>query len=95
MNPEELPLIAHSSVAQAFMRDNPAFLRSHDSEGKRWDKWDLRRAVSEYLARLFGRYEAPKRGRDPRLKMLSAGFRDGVVREVRVVCEVSWQKGEL
>jgi len=90
-----LPMIAHATLAEAFLRDNHDFVSVYDLDHRptaQWVKtrWDISgddtllwRAVSDYLKRLFPRYEEPEKGPDPRRRFYDATFISGVVRGVK------------
>jgi P4 family phage/plasmid primase-like protien len=90
-----LPIIAHATLAEAFLRDNHDFVCVYDMPGRpiaQWVKtrWDLSkddtllwRAVSDYLKALHDKYEPPDKGPDPRKRFYDATFISGVVRCVR------------
>jgi P4 family phage/plasmid primase-like protien len=87
-----LPIIAHGTLAEAFLRDNHDFVCIYDLEKRpiaQWVKtrWDISgdntllwRAVSDYLKSLFDQYDAPAKGPDPRKRLYDASFITGVVR---------------
>jgi P4 family phage/plasmid primase-like protien len=91
----ELPIIAHATLAEAFLRDNHDFLCVYDKENRpiaqwvktRWDVSDddtlLWRAVSDNLKELYSQYKSPDKGPDPRKRFYDAGFINGVVRCVK------------
>jgi P4 family phage/plasmid primase-like protien len=90
-----LPLIAHATLAEAFLRDNHDFCAVYDAPGRptaQWVKtrWDvsgddtiLWRAVADYLKALHDRYRAPEKGPDSRMRLYDATFINGVVRCVK------------
>lgn len=90
-----LPVIAHATCAEAFLRDNHDFVCVYDLERRpiaQWVKtrWDISgddtllwRAVADYLKALHDRYEEPEKGPDPRKRFYDATFINGVVRVVR------------
>ncbi len=90
-----LPIIAHATLAEAFLRDNHDFVCVYDLERRpiaQWVKtrWDISgddtllwRAVSDYLKALHDRYEAPEKGPDSRKRFYDASFITGVVRCVK------------
>jgi putative DNA primase/helicase len=87
-----LPVIAHATCAEAFLRDNHDFVCVYDLDGRpiaQWVKtrWDISkddtllwRAVSDYLKALHDKYQEPKKGPDPRKRFYDATFISGVVR---------------
>jgi P4 family phage/plasmid primase-like protien len=87
-----LPIIAHATLAEAFLRDNHDFVCVYDLERRpiaQWVKtrWDISgddtllwRAVSDYLKGLFNQYKEPEKGPDPRRRFYDASFITGVVR---------------
>lgn len=87
-----LPIIAHATLAEAFLRDNHDFVCVYDLDRRpiaQWVKtrWDISgddtllwRAVSDYLKGLFNQYKEPERGPDPRRRFYDASFITGVVR---------------
>ena len=90
-----LPLIAHATLAEAFLRDNHDFACVYDLEKRptaQWVKtrWDfsgddtlLWRAVSDYLKGLYDQYKETEKGPDTRKRFYDAGFITGVVRCVK------------
>jgi len=90
-----LPMIAHASLAETFLRDNHDFLCIYDVDKRpiaQWVKtrWDvsendtlLWRAVADYLKDLFPQYKPPEKGPDPRKRFYDASFIAGVVRCVK------------
>ena len=90
-----LPIIAHATLAEAFLRDNHDFVCVYDLEKRpiaQWVKtrWDISnddtllwRAVSDYLKGLYDKYEPPAKGPDPRKRFYDATFISGVVRCVK------------
>jgi P4 family phage/plasmid primase-like protien len=90
-----LPIIAHATLAEAFLRDNHDFVCVYDLEKRpiaQWVKtrWDISgddallwRAVSDYLKALHDKYKAPEKGPDPRKRFYDANFISGVVRCVK------------
>ena len=90
-----LPIIAHATLAEAFLRDNHDFVCVYDLERRpiaQWVKtrWDISgddtllwRAVSDYLKVLYAQYKAPEKGPDPRKRFYDAAFITGVVRCVK------------
>lgn len=90
-----LPLIAHATLAEAFLRDNHDFCAVYDAPGRptaQWVKtrWDISgddtilwRAVADYLKALHDRYHAPEKGPDSRMRLYDATFINGVVRCVK------------
>jgi P4 family phage/plasmid primase-like protien len=90
-----LPLIAHATLAEAFLRDNHDFCAVYDAPGRptaqwvktRWDISDndtiLWRAVADYLKALHGKYPTPEKGPDSRMRFYDATFISGVVRCVK------------
>lgn len=90
-----LPMIAHATLGEAFLRDNHDFVVVYDLEKRptaQWVKtrWDISaddtllwRAVADYLKELFPRYKPPEKGPDPRKRFYDAGFITGVVRCVK------------
>jgi P4 family phage/plasmid primase-like protien len=90
-----LPMIAHATLAEAFLRDNHDFVCVYDQERRpiaQWvrTRWDISgddtllwRAVAEYLKGLFPRYKPPEKGTDPRKRFYDAAFINGVVRCVK------------
>lgn len=90
-----LPLIAHATLAEAFLRDNHDFCAVYDAPGRptaQWVKtrWDvsgddtiLWRAVADYLKAMHDRYPAPEKGPDSRMRLYDATFINGVVRCVK------------
>ena len=90
-----LPIIAHATLAEAFLRDNHDFVCVYDLEKRpiaQWVKtrWDISgddtllwRAVSDYLKGLHDQYEAPAKGPDSRKRFYDAAFITGVVRCVK------------
>ena len=90
-----LPLIAHATLAEAFLRDNHDFCAVYDAPGRptaQWVKtrWDvsgddtiLWKAAAELLKALHGRYPAPEKGPDSRMRLDDAAFISGVVRCVK------------
>jgi len=90
-----LPVIAHATCAEAFLRDNHDFVCVYDLERRpiaQWVKtrWDISgddtllwRAVADYLKDLHDKYEAPDKGPDPRKRFYDATFISGVVRCVK------------
>lgn len=90
-----LPMIAHATLAEAFLRDNHDFVSVYDLDRRpvaQWVKtrWDISgedtllwRAVSDYLKGLFKRYKEPEKGPDPRRRFYDATFISGVVRCVK------------
>jgi P4 family phage/plasmid primase-like protien len=91
-----LPLIAHATLAAAFLEDNHDFVAVYDAPGRpiaQWVKtrWDisgddtiLQRAVADYLKKLHDRYPAPKSGPDSRMRLYDTPFLGGVVRCVKL-----------
>jgi D5 N terminal like len=87
-----LPIIAHATLAEAFLRDNHDFVCVYDLERRpiaQWVKtrWDISgddtllwRAVSDYLEGLHDQYKAPEKGPDSRKRFYDATFINGVVR---------------
>ncbi len=87
-----LPIIAHATLAEAFLRDNHDFVSVYDLERRpvaQWVKtrWDISgddtllwRAASDYLKGLYKRYKEPEKGPDPRRRFYDATFISGVVR---------------
>lgn len=92
---EPLPIIAHATLAEAFLRDNHDFVCVYDLEKRpiaQWVKtrWDISgddtllwRAVSDYLKGLFDQYKEPEKGPDSRKRFYDASFITGVVRCVK------------
>lgn len=92
---EPLPIIAHATLAEAFLRDNHDFVCVYDLEKRptvQWVKtrWDISgddtllwRAVSDYLKSLFDQYKEPEKGPDSRKRFYDASFITGVVRCVK------------
>lgn len=90
-----LPVIAHATLAEAFLRDNHDFCAVYDSPGRptaQWVKtrWDISgddtilwRAVADYLKGLHSRYNAPDKGPDSRMRLFDSNFINGVVRCVK------------
>lgn len=90
-----LPIIAHATLAETFLRDNHDFVCVYDLERRpiaQWVKtrWDISgddtllwRAVADYLKDLYDEYEAPEKGPDPRKRFYDATFISGVVRCVK------------
>jgi P4 family phage/plasmid primase-like protien len=90
-----LPIIAHATLAEAFLRDNHDFVCVYDLEKRpiaQWVKtrWDISgddtllwRAVSDYLKGLFDQYKEPEKGPDSRKRFYDASFITGVVRCVK------------
>ena len=90
-----LPVIAHATLAEAFLRDNHDFVCVYDLDGRpiaQWVKtrWDISgddtllwRAVADYLKDLHDKYEAPEKGPDTRKRFYDATFISGVVRCVK------------
>ena len=90
-----LPIIAHATLAEAFLRDNHDFVSVYDLERRpvaQWVKtrWDISgddtllwRAASDYLKGLYKRYPPPAKGADPRKRFYDATFIGGVVRCVK------------
>jgi len=90
-----LPIIAHATLAESFLRDNHDFVCVYDVEKRpiaQWVKtrWDISgddtllwRAVSDYLKGLFGQYKEPEKGPDSRKRFYDASFITGVVRCVK------------
>jgi P4 family phage/plasmid primase-like protien len=90
-----LPVIAHATLAEAFLRDNHDFVCVYDRERRpiaQWVKtrWDIStddtllwRAVSDYLKGLYDKYKRPEKGPDPRKRFYDATFISGVVRCVK------------
>lgn len=90
-----LPVVAHATLAEAFLRDNHDFCAVYDSPGRptaQWVKtrWDISgddtilwRAVADYLKSLHSRYNAPDKGADPRMRLYDSVFINGVVRCVK------------
>lgn len=92
---DRLPLIAHATMAEAFLRDNHDFCAVYDAPGRptaQWVKtrWDvsgddtiLWRAVADYLKGIHGEYPVPEKGPDSRMRLYDATFINGVVRCVK------------
>jgi P4 family phage/plasmid primase-like protien len=90
-----LPIIAHATLAESFLRDNHDFVCIYDLEKRpiaQWVKtrWDISgddtllwRAVSDYLKGLFDQYPEPEKGPDSRKRFYDASFITGVVRCVK------------
>ncbi len=90
-----LPIIAHATLAEVFLRDNHDFVCVYDLERRpiaQWVKtqWDISkddtllwRAVSDYLKGLYDQYKEPEKGPDPRKRFYDATFITGVVRCVK------------
>ncbi|ABF42752.1 primase P4-like protein [Candidatus Koribacter versatilis Ellin345] len=90
-----LPLIAHATLAEAFLRDNHDFVCIYDQPKRpiaQWVKtrWDISeddtllwRAVADYLKDLHPRYPKPEKGPDSRMRFYDAAFIGGVVRCVK------------
>jgi hypothetical protein len=90
-----LPILAHATLAEAFLQLNHDFVCVYDLPhaptaqwvGTRWSFSEndslLWRAVADFLAGLYPRYEPPEKGADPRKRLLDAGFIGGVVRCVK------------
>jgi hypothetical protein len=90
-----LPVIAHATCAEAFLRDNHDFVCVYDLEKRpisQWVKtrWDISgddtllwRAVADYLKTLHDKYPAPEKGPDPRKRCYDATFIGGIVRCVK------------
>jgi P4 family phage/plasmid primase-like protien len=90
-----LPLLAHATLAEAFLRANHDFCAVYDAPGRptaQWVKtrWDvsgddtiLWKAVADYLKALHDRYHAPEKGPDSRMRLYDATFINGVVRCVK------------
>lgn len=90
-----LPVIAHATLAEAFLRDNHDFCAVYDEPGRptaQWVKtrWDISgddtilwRAVADYLKGLHDRYDRPEKGPDTRRRLYDSMFIGGVVRYVK------------
>jgi P4 family phage/plasmid primase-like protien len=90
-----LPVIAHATLAEAFLRDNHDFVCVYDLDRRpiaQWVKtrWDISaddtllwRAVADYLKGLHDKYKAPEKGPDSRKRFYDATFINGVVRCVK------------
>ena len=90
-----LPVIAHATLAEAFLRDNRDFVCVYDLDKRpiaQWVKtrWDISgddtllwRAVADYLKNLHDHYKAPEKGPDSRKRFYDATFISGVVRCVK------------